>query len=109
MPHPLSKDQNSESPIKKSTSNPDLHVDSEVEQLARGLDRTSSMRTGGVMDVSYYSTSPYQRILHEEIALQWVVSSGQVKDLAMSNSWLVKIFIHSLRCFINIFTGFYLS
>lgn len=90
MPHPLSKEQsgNGSPPgIKRSTSNPDLYVDSEVEQIARGLDRTASMRTGGIMDVSYYSSSPYQRILHEEIALQWVVSSGQVKDLAMSNSW----------------------
>lgn len=73
--------------MKRSTSNPDLYVDSEVEQLARGIDRTASMRTGGNMDSTYYSSSPYQRILHEEIALQWVVSSGIVKDLAMNNSW----------------------
>lgn len=27
------------------------------------------------------------RFLHEELALHWVVSSGQVTDLAMANSW----------------------
>lgn len=27
------------------------------------------------------------KILHEEIALQWVVASGHTRDLAMQNSW----------------------
>lgn len=47
------------------------------------------------MDVNYYSQSYCQRILHQELALQWVVSSGVVKDLAMSNAWSVRIYLRN--------------
>lgn len=30
-----------------------------------------------------------QRIVHQELALQWVVSSGRSKDLAMQNAWFL--------------------
>lgn len=30
-----------------------------------------------------------QRIVHQELALQWVVSSGRSKDLAMQNAWFI--------------------
>jgi len=33
------------------------------------------------------------RIVHEELALQWVVSSGSARELAMANSWFV-FFVH---------------
>lgn len=42
--------------LKRSSSNPDVHTDTEVEQIARGLDRTASMRTG--------KASPFFSILY---------------------------------------------
>jgi hypothetical protein len=33
------------------------------------------------------------RIVHEELALQWVVSSGPSRELAMTNSWFVSMCI----------------
>ncbi|XP_022112324.2 dedicator of cytokinesis protein 7 [Pieris rapae] len=37
------------------------------------------------------------KILHEEIALQWVVASGATRDLAMSNSWaLFELMVKSM-------------
>ncbi|XP_038219758.1 dedicator of cytokinesis protein 7 [Zerene cesonia] len=37
------------------------------------------------------------KILHEEIALQWVVASGVTRDLAMSNSWtLFELMVKSM-------------
>ncbi|XP_016979393.1 dedicator of cytokinesis protein 7 isoform X2 [Drosophila rhopaloa] len=43
------------------------------------------------------------RLLHEELALHWVVASGKAADLAMSNSWflfelIVKSMIEHLHC-----------
>jgi len=32
------------------------------------------------------------RIVHEELALQWVVSSGSARELAMANSWFVFVY-----------------
>lgn len=29
------------------------------------------------------------RLLHEELALHWVVASGKAAEIAMSNSWFV--------------------
>lgn len=38
-----------------------------------------------------------QRIVHQEIALQWVVSSGRCKELAMQNAWfLFELMIKSM-------------
>ncbi|XP_050685080.1 dedicator of cytokinesis protein 7 isoform X2 [Leptidea sinapis] len=37
------------------------------------------------------------KILHEEIALQWVVASGSTRDLAMTNSWaLFELMVKSM-------------
>lgn len=37
------------------------------------------------------------KIVHEEIALQWVVSSGKSRDLAMANAWfLFELMIKSM-------------
>jgi hypothetical protein len=33
------------------------------------------------------------KIVHEELALQWVVSSGSARELAMANSWFVAVCI----------------
>ncbi|XP_071439283.1 dedicator of cytokinesis protein 7 [Hetaerina americana] len=77
----------------RSNSNPDLHAagenDEEVSSLSKGLDRTSSMRTGANHDnfMNLISKAQPRRIFHEELALQWVVSSGAVRELALNNAW----------------------
>ncbi|XP_021924154.1 dedicator of cytokinesis protein 6 isoform X3 [Zootermopsis nevadensis] len=93
----------------RSSSNPDMHTvgaeDEEVNALARGLDRTSSMRTGvengGPSQENFlYQMSKVQlphKIVHEELSLQWVVSSGSARELAMANSWfLLELIVKSM-------------
>lgn len=88
----------------RSSSNPDMHTllaeDEEVNNLARCLDRTSSMRAGPSQDNFLYQMSKMQmpqKIVHEELALQWVVSSGSARELATANSWfLLELMIKSM-------------
>ncbi|GIY48085.1 dedicator of cytokinesis protein 7 [Caerostris extrusa] len=78
-----------------SNSNPDLvsyaDTDGEVSSiLCRGLDRTASMRTAAAIQENVLcaiSVTQSRKVLHEEIALQCVVSSGQARELMLSNSW----------------------
>ncbi|KAL0280011.1 UNVERIFIED_CONTAM: hypothetical protein PYX00_001439 [Menopon gallinae] len=83
--------------MQKSCSDPDLKGDFEngLSAMARGLDRTASMRTGR-RDENELLAAP-RSSLHEEIALQWVVSSVPARDLAMSNSWFfLELIIKSM-------------
>jgi hypothetical protein len=100
LPHPLSSSPHS-SPeweeggsLTRSNSNPDLEV-AHLQQ-SRGLDRAASMRATNNDQISS-SINTCQRIVHHEIALQWVVSSGRIKDLAMQNAWfLFELIIKSM-------------
>ncbi|XP_055593172.1 dedicator of cytokinesis protein 7 [Uranotaenia lowii] len=82
----------------RSSSNPDLHHSpsmalashSEMTSSMSGklVDRASSMR--GEMSPS--ASGPKDglvRLLHEEIALNWVVASGSAAELSMTNSWML--------------------
>ncbi|XP_063863721.1 dedicator of cytokinesis protein 7-like isoform X4 [Scylla paramamosain] len=85
----------------RSSSNPDLGLDVDAEIggiFARGLDRTNSMRTDNdeeqlIMRGSNYENlitlqrSSGRKLTHEEVALQWVVSNGKGRDMALANSW----------------------
>ncbi|XP_022240544.1 dedicator of cytokinesis protein 7-like isoform X2 [Limulus polyphemus] len=79
----------------RSSSNPDIasfaEADLEVGNiLNRHLDRTGSMRSAILgQDSAIYSLSKShtRKIVHEELALQWVVSSGSARELALSNAW----------------------
>ncbi|KAJ8913567.1 hypothetical protein NQ315_017118 [Exocentrus adspersus] len=99
IPHPLfSSNQNSPdyectTSLTRSNSNPDLEV--AHVQYSRGLDRAASMRVPTNELVSNSVTC--QRIVHQELALQWVVSSGRSKDLAMQNAWfLFELIVKSM-------------
>lgn len=91
LPHPLDDDYSSNwditSPLIRSSSHPDLEV-SQLQQPSRGLDRAASMRAPNV-DQMNPNVNTCQRIVHQELALQWVVSSGRSKDLAMQNAWFI--------------------
>ncbi|XP_035223308.1 dedicator of cytokinesis protein 7-like, partial [Stegodyphus dumicola] len=79
----------------RSNSNPDIvsYADSDGEVssiLCRGLDRTASMRAAAAMQdnvLCAISMSQPRKVLHEEIALQCVVSNGSARELMLSNSW----------------------
>ncbi|KAF5303063.1 hypothetical protein FQR65_LT08392 [Abscondita terminalis] len=100
IPHPLSASTQN-SPIwegfavTRSSSNPDLEV-AHLQQTSKGLDRAASMRVSNV-DGVYSNVTMLQKIVHQELALQWVVSSGRSKDLAMQNAWfLFELIIKSM-------------
>ncbi|CAG9827394.1 unnamed protein product [Diabrotica balteata] len=98
MPHPLynqnSPDYENSFSMTRSTSNPDLEV--AHVQYSRGLDRAASMRVP-TNELLSPNSSSCQRIVHQELALQWVVSSGRSKDLAMQNAWfLFELVIKSM-------------
>ncbi|CAH1183209.1 unnamed protein product [Phaedon cochleariae] len=97
MPHPLYNQHPSEhsesSTLTRSTSNPDLEV---AQVQSRGIDRAASMRVQTNEPISPNSSSCH-RIVHQELALQWVVSSGRPKDLAMQNAWfLFELIVKSM-------------
>lgn len=80
LPHPLGGSNHSSPdwdegavPLARSNSNPDLEV---AHLQSRGLDRAASMRVPNSDPVSPGVNS---RIVHHEVALQWVVSSGRIK------------------------------
>ncbi|XP_058798618.1 dedicator of cytokinesis protein 7 [Phymastichus coffea] len=81
----------------RTQSNPDLPIeDLEMEIVTRGLDRTASMRTESVHVNNQYIPST-RRLLHEELALHWVVSTGQARELAMCHSWFyLELIVRSM-------------
>ncbi|KAL1463566.1 hypothetical protein WDU94_015306 [Cyamophila willieti] len=90
IPHPdLQQRHNSNLQRQKSSSNPDLQLDVEVQAYnARALDRTCSMKVGQCADnFTPGSKLNLCKILHEEIGLQWVVSSSTARENAMSHAW----------------------
>ncbi|KAK7862685.1 hypothetical protein R5R35_000927 [Gryllus longicercus] len=93
-PRPLSLPPQRNRHLSRSSSNPDVHAQMADEEevnvgSSRGLDRTSSVRNGPGQDNFMYisANSPPLKIVHEELALQWVVSNGSARDHAIANSW----------------------
>ncbi|XP_076269946.1 dedicator of cytokinesis isoform X1 [Rhynchophorus ferrugineus] len=90
LPHPLSQGNQGSlhwegGPLIRSNSNPDLEVS---HYQPRGLDRASSMRVPSNEPISpTFTTCP--RIVHQELAYQWTITSGRNKDLAMQNAWFL--------------------
>ncbi|CAG9858416.1 unnamed protein product [Phyllotreta striolata] len=98
MPHPLynhgSADYETSLQMARSSSNPDLEV--AHVQYSRGLDRAASMRVQ-TNDPMSAGSSACQRIVHQELAVHWMVSSGRCKDLAMQNAWfLFELIVKSM-------------
>jgi len=84
----------------RSNSNPNVHAaGDEEETLVRGLDRACSMRAAAQAEHALVFPSKVQplKVVHEELALQWVVSSGSARELAMANSWfLLELIVKSV-------------
>ncbi|XP_075219096.1 dedicator of cytokinesis [Lycorma delicatula] len=91
LPHPICSDDKLQSHL-RSSSNPDsinvlgLQSDSEISSYSRGLDRACSMKTGACSESYLFKTSCC-KLVHEELALQWVVASGTARELSMANAW----------------------
>ena len=64
-----------------------LGLDAEINSCLKGSERTSSSR-GGVESPT--TSRPNQRkLLHEEIALLWAMSTNTSRDGVFSNAWWV--------------------
>ncbi|CAG0892792.1 unnamed protein product, partial [Darwinula stevensoni] len=98
LPHPNPHQSQSQpsSPTRhysRSTSNPDMNV---FPGFRRGIDRTSSLRSGPASPTHLKSGTTVRKV-HEELALQWVVATGEVRDLALSNAWfLFELMVKSM-------------
>uniref|UniRef100_A0A673C5E1 Dedicator of cytokinesis 7 n=1 Tax=Sphaeramia orbicularis TaxID=375764 RepID=A0A673C5E1_9TELE len=96
-----------------SNSNPDISgtptsPDDEVRSIigSKGLDRSNSwVHTMGCKSAPWGSSPgsapETMQLFHEELALQWVVSSGSVREGALQQAWfffelMVKSIIHHL-------------
>ncbi|KAL1374744.1 hypothetical protein pipiens_004834 [Culex pipiens pipiens] len=86
IPHPLdpkcklsSYSRPDQSEMTRSSSNPDLQQGQHSHHHHHS-EMTSSM--SGKLD-------GLVRLLHEEIALNWVVASGSAAELSMTNSWML--------------------
>lgn len=97
IPHPLA---GSKSTLVASQSGDELERSVSNSDLQFG----SSEHTGGSLDRQRAETHdiamnypPQIRLLHEEIALHWVVASGSASELSMSNSWfLFELMVKSM-------------
>lgn len=87
VPHPLA---GSKAGMVASCSGDELERSNSSSNLNFMKDASSGSLDGMRTD-NYDSTQypPQIRLLHEEIALHWVVSSGKVSDLSMTNSWFL--------------------
>ncbi|XP_053549634.1 dedicator of cytokinesis protein 7 isoform X7 [Bombina bombina] len=96
-----------------SNSNPDISgtpssPDDEVRTIigSKGLDRSNSWVNTGGPKGSQWGTNPSpsadsMQLFHEELALQWVVCSGTVREAALQQAWfffelMVKSMVHHL-------------
>ncbi|XP_069498126.1 dedicator of cytokinesis protein 7 isoform X9 [Ambystoma mexicanum] len=97
-----------------SNSNPDISgtptsPDDEVRSIigSKGLDRSNSwVNTGGPKGTQWGASDPSSsadsaQLFHEELALQWVVCSGSVREAALQQGWfffelMVKSMVHHL-------------
>lgn len=96
IPHPLS---GSKSALVASQSGDEL----ERSVSSSELNFTSPELAGGSLDRqreghdNAMNFLPQIRLLHEEVALHWVVASGASSELAMANSWfLFELMIKSM-------------
>lgn len=89
IPHPLDSKYGTgkeDEEFGRSSSNPDLYFASVLS--GKTVDRTTSMRN----DYSPTGLGPKDgvvRLLHEELALHWVVASGTAATLSLNNSWML--------------------
>ncbi|XP_046870241.1 LOW QUALITY PROTEIN: dedicator of cytokinesis protein 7 [Hypomesus transpacificus] len=95
-----------------SNSNPDISgtptsPDDEVRAIigSKATDRCGNRMSSHTESASFLQTltgrSPTKKLFHEELALQWVVSSGSVREGALQQAWfffelMVKSIIHHL-------------
>ncbi|XP_058887400.1 dedicator of cytokinesis protein 7 isoform X2 [Acipenser ruthenus] len=95
-----------------SNSNPDISgtptsPDDEVRAIigSKGMDRSCNRMSTHNETASFLQTLtgrlPTKKLFHEELALQWVVSSGIVREGALQQGWfffelMVKSIIHHL-------------
>ncbi|XP_053325502.1 dedicator of cytokinesis protein 7 isoform X3 [Spea bombifrons] len=96
-----------------SNSNPDISgtptsPDDEVRSIigSKGLDRSNSWVNPGGAAASQWGSNPSPsadtvQLFHEELALQWVVCSGTVREATLHQAWfffelMVKSMVHHL-------------
>ncbi|XP_069498125.1 dedicator of cytokinesis protein 7 isoform X8 [Ambystoma mexicanum] len=95
-----------------SNSNPDISgtptsPDDEVRSIigSKALDRSCNRMSSHTETTSFLQTLtgrlPTKKLFHEELALQWVVCSGSVREAALQQGWfffelMVKSMVHHL-------------
>uniref|UniRef100_A0A8C4PKN3 Dedicator of cytokinesis 7 n=1 Tax=Equus asinus asinus TaxID=83772 RepID=A0A8C4PKN3_EQUAS len=95
-----------------SNSNPDISgtptsPDDEVRSIigSKALDRSCNRMSSHTETSSFLQTLtgrlPTKKLFHEELALQWVVCSGSVRESALQQAWfffelMVKSMVHHL-------------
>ncbi|KAG4065416.1 hypothetical protein HA402_002814 [Bradysia odoriphaga] len=101
IPHPLSGKtglviSRSGDELERSNSNPNMSYKEDAS--VRSLDRASNKHIDAhELSTNYTGRDGQIRLLHEEIALHWVVASGNASELSMTNSWfLFELIIKSM-------------
>lgn len=81
------------------SNNSDIHFESEYS--GRSLDRSGHLISDS--SPTYSPRDGLVRILHEELALHWVESTGTASEASMKNSWMIfelmiKSMVEHLNC-----------
>lgn len=76
----------------KTTSQPDVHsnvenagFDAEINNCLKATERTTGLRAGVELPAS--TRASQRKLLHEEIALLWAMSTSASRDVVFSNAW----------------------
>ncbi|MCP9262223.1 Dedicator of cytokinesis protein 6 [Dirofilaria immitis] len=70
--------------------------------IVREFERTNYMKTSAEGDCEQNESKRLYGVMHEELALQWVISSGAAREMAFLNSWffleLINIYLFQIVC-----------
>ncbi|XP_065206218.1 dedicator of cytokinesis protein 7 [Planococcus citri] len=87
IPNLVSKSCSLDSPLRKANSIHRSEVDGEIDMYTK-KNFVRKIKPSGILNGGFnVSRSDAAKLLHEEIALQWVVTSGTAREYAVTNSW----------------------
>ncbi|KAM3718831.1 Dedicator of cytokinesis protein [Dirofilaria immitis] len=74
--------------------------------IVREFERTNYMKTSAEGDCEQNES---KKVMHEELALQWVISSGAAREMAFLNSWFfLELIIKSMAEYLSLSNRLYL-
>ncbi|CAB4004072.1 Hypothetical predicted protein, partial [Paramuricea clavata] len=107
-----------------SNSNPSLNADSlspsrslgrksedwDLGQISKFPGNRSSMAESKAGHMRLPLSPPHKKLVHEEIALQWAVATGEIKHMTLAHAWFFfELMVKSMAQYLDSIDKFYFS